>query len=202
MMIGNADRVVDRLEVLVHALLGRLVVVRRHHQHRVGARLLRMLGKFDRLPGRIGAGAGDHGNAALRLVDAPFDDALVLVMAHGRAFAGGADRHQAVGALGDLPAHQRAKGRLIERAVLERRDQGGERSPEIRLGCHGLPPNARFAALPLLQVGQFISGLTTRRKARAGPMSARGWPRFCRGGGAQIGLSPAYFSILSTYSIK
>ena len=39
----NADRVVDRLEVLVEPFLGRLVVVRRDHQHGVGAGLLGML---------------------------------------------------------------------------------------------------------------------------------------------------------------
>ena len=92
----NPDRVVDRLEVLVHAFLGRLVVVRRHHQHGVGACLLRMLGEFDRFAGRVGARARDDGHAALGLVDAPFDDALVFVMAERRAFAGRADRDQTV----------------------------------------------------------------------------------------------------------
>ena len=50
----------------------------------------------------------------------------VLVMAHGRAFACGADRHQAVGPLVDLPVHEGTKGRLVERTVFEGRDQGGE----------------------------------------------------------------------------
>jgi len=35
-----------------------------------------MLGKLDRFLGRIGAGAGDHGHAALGLVDAPLDHPL------------------------------------------------------------------------------------------------------------------------------
>ena len=39
----NADGVVDRLEVLVHALLRRLVVIGRDDQHRIGAGLLGML---------------------------------------------------------------------------------------------------------------------------------------------------------------
>src|SRR6266850_33002 len=43
-------------------------------------------------------------------------------------------------ALRDLPVDQRTEGRLVERAIFERRDQGGERPPEFRLGCHGLPP--------------------------------------------------------------
>ncbi len=62
----DADRVVDRLEVLVEALLGRLVVVRRDDQHRVGARLLRVTGEVDRLAGVVRAGAGDHRHPALR----------------------------------------------------------------------------------------------------------------------------------------
>jgi hypothetical protein len=122
----NSDRIIDRLEVQVHAFLGRLVVVRRHHQHRVSTGLLGMLGKFDRLLGRIGTGAGNHGNAAFGLVDTPFDHPPVFVVAHGRAFACGADRHQAMGALGNLPAYQPTEGGFIERAVFEWRDQGGE----------------------------------------------------------------------------
>src|SRR6266481_758298 len=82
------------------------------------------------------------------LVDAPFDDALVLIVVHRRAFPGGADRHQAVGALGDLPAHQAPKGRFVERAVLERRDQSGEGAPEIRLGRHGFSPRTHAACRP------------------------------------------------------
>ena len=138
----NPDRVVDRLEVLVHAFLGRLVVIGRHHQHGIRACLLRVLGELDGLLGRIGASTRDDRRAALGLVDAPFDDALVLVMAQGGAFAGRADGHQAVGAFGDLPAYQATEGGLVERAVPEWRDQGGERPPELCLGCHGLPPNA------------------------------------------------------------
>ena len=103
-------------------------------------------------------------------------------MADGRALAGGADRDQAVGALGDLPVHERAEGRLVERAVLEGRDQGGERPPEFCLGCHGLPPNARFYGTACDET-DFIPGLASRRKGRALPPSQ---PRFCRGVGANI----------------
>jgi len=46
----NSDRIVDRLEVLVHALLGRLVVVGRHHQNRIGAGLFGVLGELDGRP--------------------------------------------------------------------------------------------------------------------------------------------------------
>jgi hypothetical protein len=58
-------------------------------------------------------------------------------MAQGGAFAGRANRDQAMGAFRNLPIHQRAKRRLIQATVLEGRYQGGERAPKFRLGCHG-----------------------------------------------------------------
>src|SRR5437588_487612 len=84
--------------------------------------------------------AGDHRNPDLGLVDAPFGHLLVLVMRQSRAFAGGPDRHQAVGPFGDLPLGKVAEHLLVDRAVFEGRDQRGERSPEIRLGGHRALP--------------------------------------------------------------
>ena len=110
----------------IEAFLAGLVVIRRDHQHRVGARLLRVLGERNRLGGRVGAGARDHRHAALGLLHAPLDHAVVLFMGERRALARGADRHQPVGALGDLPIHQLAERALVESAVLERRHQRGE----------------------------------------------------------------------------
>ena len=110
----------------VKAFLGRLVVIGRHHQHRIGPGLLGMLGKIDGLLGRIGTGAGHDRHPAPRLIDAPFHHLFVLVVGERRAFAGGADRHQAVGALGDLPIDQLTEGFLVDRAVLERGDERGE----------------------------------------------------------------------------
>ena len=99
----NADRVVDRLEVLVHALLRGLVVIGGDDQHGVGAGLLGVLRKIDRLLGGVRARARDDRDPALGLIDAPLDDLIVLVVRERRALAGGSDRHQSVGALGDLP---------------------------------------------------------------------------------------------------
>ena len=55
--------------------------------------------------------------------DAQLDDALVLVVAERGALAGGADRHQPVRALRDLPFDQPLERLLVDLAVLERRDQ-------------------------------------------------------------------------------
>src|SRR5262249_10937970 len=76
---------------------------------------------------------------ALGLGDAPLDDLLVLLVRQRRAFARGADRNQAVGALGDLPVHQLAERFFVDPGVPERRDERGEGSPEPRLGGHGVP---------------------------------------------------------------
>ena len=58
-----------------------------------------------------------------------FDDALVLVVAERRAFAGRAHRHEAVAALLDLPVDEGAEGLLVEPAVAHRRHQRGESNP-------------------------------------------------------------------------
>src|ERR1700761_8069429 len=95
-----------------------------------------MTRKIDRFLGRIGAGAGEHGYAAARLIDAPFNDLLVLVMRQCRAFAGGADGNEAVGALGDLPLDEVAERFLVDGTVLERGHQCGEGASKAGLGSH------------------------------------------------------------------
>ena len=137
--------------MLVHPLLGRLVIIRSDDQDGVGPGLFGVLGQLDRLLGGIRARACHHRNPALGLIDAPFDHLLVLVMRERRALAGGADRDQSVGALGDLPFDQVAERVLVDRVVPERRHQRGERSPEIRLGGHADSPvrSAALAETPL-----------------------------------------------------
>src|SRR6185437_8660772 len=137
-----------------------------------------MLRKFVGFLGGIGTGAGDHRHPALRFVDAPLDDAFVLVVAHRRAFAGGADRNQTMGSLGDLPVHQRAEGRLVERAAFERRDQGCERASKIRLGCHE-PLRTPFAC----SLNQIPTHTGSHDQAK-GPRWSSPQPRFRRGDGA------------------
>ncbi len=122
----DADRVVDRLEMGVHAVLGRLVVIGRDDQDRVGADPLGMLGEPDRLGGAVRAGAGDDRDPALDLVDRDLDDPLMFLMAQGRALARGPDRHDTVAAILDLPVDEFAKARFVDSSVFkwghERRD--------------------------------------------------------------------------------
>ena len=135
----DADRIVHRLEVLVHPLLRGLVVVRRDDKHAVGADLLGVAGELKRLQRVVGTRAGDHLGASSRLRDADLDDAAVLVVRQGRPRARRADRHEAVRALLDLPLDERAERVLVEGAGLERRHQRRDRAGEPCLRAHQNP---------------------------------------------------------------
>ena len=133
----NADRVVDRLEVLVEPLLRRLVVVGRHDQHGVGAGLLGVPGELDRLARSSSSPrrrSPARGLSPARCTTRP------------RCLCSSCD---SVGLSPVVPtgtsplvpsaicqSTKLAKGLLVDRAVLERRDERGERAPEARLGGH------------------------------------------------------------------
>ncbi len=76
----DADGVVDRLEMMVKALLVRLVVIGRNDQDAVRTGLFRVLRQLHRLVRVVRAGTGDDRHAALRLADANLDDAAVLLV--------------------------------------------------------------------------------------------------------------------------
>ena len=80
MKIGMPMASLMALEMLVEPFQGRPVVKGCHHQHRIGAGLLRVAREVDCLTGRIGAGAGDDRHASGRLGDAPLDHLLMLVV--------------------------------------------------------------------------------------------------------------------------
>ncbi len=113
----QVDRFGDLAEMPVHAFLRRPVVVRHDLQRRVGAGFLRIAGQFDRLDGRVAAGAGDDGNAPCRMVDRDLDQFAMLVHGDRRRFAGGADDDDAVGAFRDVPVDELAQARQVETAV-------------------------------------------------------------------------------------
>ena len=122
----NADRVVDRLEVLVKPFLRRLIVIGCDDEDGIGAGAFGMPGKFNRLRGRVRARARYDRDPATGLLDAPFDDLFVLIVGQRRALPGRADRNQASGALGDLPIDEVAESFLVNRPVLERRHERGK----------------------------------------------------------------------------
>ena len=137
----QVDGLRDLAEVAVLAFLRRLVVVRHHGQACGRAGLLRRFGQLDRLGGRIAAGSRNHGDAPVGMLDRDADQLLVLLDVHRRRFAGGADHHDAVGALGDMPVDQAPEARHVEATVLvHRRDDCDQAS-----GNHALLPfTARF----------------------------------------------------------
>jgi hypothetical protein len=130
---GDGHRLGDGAEVPVQTLLRRLVVVGIHHERAVRARALGVLREIERLGRAVRAGAGEHLDALAGGLHHDLDHALVLVVREGRRLAGGAARHQAVGAVGHVQLDQLAQLRLVHLGVLERRDQRDERAGENRV---------------------------------------------------------------------
>ena len=127
----QVDGVGDRLEVLVQPFLGRLVVIGLTTSAASAPACLACCVssiasavEFEPVPAITGTPCPSAASTQM------LDDALVLVMAEGRRFAGRAAGHQAVGALVDLPVDEVSESLLVDRAVVERRDQRDERSVE------------------------------------------------------------------------
>ena len=108
------------------ARLGGLVVIRRHDQRCFGADLFGMADQVDPLCRVVRPRPGNHRNPACGGANDFFDDLTMFRMSDGRAFAGGAHRNKAAGALFDMPLHELIKRHHIQGAVLERRDQSRE----------------------------------------------------------------------------
>ena len=70
--------------MLVQALLGWRVVIRRDHQRRVRPRFLGVLSQGDRFRGTVGAGTRDYRDASFRDADADLRDAHLLFVIQGR----------------------------------------------------------------------------------------------------------------------
>ena len=111
----DADGVVDRLVVLVQPFLRRLVVIGRDDQHRVGAGLLGVLAR-DRPPRRSNSSRRRRPPARGPSAWSTHHSTTCLCSScdERRALAGGADRHEAVGALGDLPVDEVAERLFVE----------------------------------------------------------------------------------------
>ena len=105
--------------MLEQTLLGGLVVIGHHLQLAIGAHVFGTPGQFDGLGCRVGPTTGHDGDAPLGLLDADPDDVQMLLHADGGGFAGGADRHNAIGALVHMPIHQTAQTWVVDGAVLK-----------------------------------------------------------------------------------
>jgi hypothetical protein len=128
----------NRRVVLVDAFLRRLVVVRRHRQDAVGARIGGRMGGLDDLCRVVATGAREHRHHALHLVHDGLDDGPLLGCRERRRLARRADRHQEMNPGLDLPPREAAHASLIDSAVGgERRDQGGATASEGTSWGHG-----------------------------------------------------------------
>ncbi len=106
--------------MLKQALLGRLVVIWRHLQRAIRARLLRVLRQVDGFAGRIAAGAGEHFDFAAGKLDGQLDDMDVFVVVESGRFARGADGDNAINAAADLRLDQALQGGLVNLSIPER----------------------------------------------------------------------------------
>ena len=77
----------------------------------------------------VAADADEDRHAACRDRERALDQRLDLRLVERRRFAGRAERKEPVDAGGDVMRHQPFVARVVDRAVLERRDQG---EPEAR----------------------------------------------------------------------
>ena len=123
----------DRAEMRVDSGLHRLVVVRHHRKHRVGAGRFGALRQFDRLTGRIRTCAGDDADAAMRGLDGGADDAFLFRWCQRGGFAAGLADENGADAGIDLALAKPRKSRQIDRAVVieRRRNVGNEPASQV-----------------------------------------------------------------------
>ena len=95
------------------------------------------------------------------------DDALVLVMAQGRALAGRADRDEAVRAFSICQFDMRPEGLLVDRAVANGVTSAVSEPAEPSLVGHGAPRRRASAAFAAPLHCRHISWLAAARKRPA-----------------------------------
>ncbi len=103
--------------MLVKTPLCGLVVIRPHGENAVRAEALRAFGCLHGLLCRVAAGAENHRNALLRLIQDDTEDTVRLIAFQRRAFACCPAGQKHVHAPGDLKVHKAPQRRLIDGAV-------------------------------------------------------------------------------------
>lgn len=105
-MMGISTFLAIRLVVPENPLLAGPVVIGRHDQSRIRAKLLRGGGKGDGRFGIVRAGSCNDRHSSGRDLDASPNDADALMPREGGRFAGRAAGNQPVDAFADLPFDQ------------------------------------------------------------------------------------------------
>ena len=136
----HVDDVHDVGEVMVHALLVGLVVIRRDDEQAVDAELLQLERLAQRLAGAVGARAADHGDAAGDALHDALGDRQVLGVRHRGGLARGTEHEDAVGAVGKVEVDEPLEALEVDAAVLlERGDEGDDGSGKV-VHVHGAVP--------------------------------------------------------------
>ena len=143
----DIDRVEHLLEVVVDALLIRLVVVRGDHEEPIDADLLELQGLVVALAGAVGASAADDGDRTSHMLDRELRDRDVLCVCHGRRLARRAQHEDAIRAIRHLELQDLVERGIVDRAVLiERGDQGDDGAGQLlQIHVNSYP---RWAARP------------------------------------------------------
>ena len=105
-------------QMAVHTLGVGLVVVGSNQQQSVRAHVLVFDALLNLGCGAVGAAAYNHGNPAVDDLDSMGHHGSVLLMAHGRILAGGAQGQDGVGAPGNLAFQELGQHLEIHAAVL------------------------------------------------------------------------------------
>ncbi|MNI75431.1 hypothetical protein D3C73_1315840 [compost metagenome] len=119
----HAGGIGDRLEKCFEPGLGRPDVIRRRHQQAGHRALENLLLKVQQLD-QVVAGQAHHDLLGRHLLQHRIEHRQLLVLAHGRRFAGGATDNQAVDAAFQQMADQPAQADEIDGAMVERRNEG------------------------------------------------------------------------------
>ena len=114
---------VDRGEMRDQTGLGRLVVIGRDNQNRIGTDAFGVFGQTDAFGRVVRTGTCNDGDTPRGGFDDFGDNGFMLGMGQGGRFTGGPDRHQPVRSFRDVPFHQLLERVQIQRAVRERRDE-------------------------------------------------------------------------------
>jgi hypothetical protein len=129
------DRFGQKAEMGEQSGLGRAVVIGCDHQGGLGPQFLGNFQVPQRGLGIVAAAARDHRDPASCLLDADFEQPVLLIIGQRRRFPSGAARDECAGALFDLPIDQPPKRGFIDSAVFKRGNQSW-----YRAGEHGLYP--------------------------------------------------------------
>src|SRR5208337_4455870 len=120
--VVNNDRKVGRLrhglEMLVKALLGRLVVVRGYGKNSLHAQAAHLGGKIDYFPGVISADSRNHGDSPRHFLDHGADDGEVLSVLERRGFPRCTAGDKEVDAGAELELNQTPQCIKVQGAIL------------------------------------------------------------------------------------